>query len=157
MILADTYRTRYYTYYSINIIMMLLLSLFSGTSVVQVSATDADIGLNGKIRYTLSEKDQEEGSFVIDSTSGVIRTNKGLDRESVAVYELEAYAIDRGSPTLSSSVPVIIRIEDINDSPPAFDSDKITLYIPENSPIGEGLVFYFVFFFTFCLWRNCSL
>ncbi|XP_044754021.1 protocadherin-like wing polarity protein stan isoform X2 [Coccinella septempunctata] len=108
-----------------------------GTSVVQVSATDADIGLNGKIRYTLSEKDQEEGSFVIDPTSGVIRTNKGLDRESVAVYELEAYAIDRGSPTLSSSVPVIIRIEDINDSPPAFDSDKIVLYIPENSPIGS--------------------
>ncbi|KAL3270161.1 hypothetical protein HHI36_009218 [Cryptolaemus montrouzieri] len=108
-----------------------------GTSVVQVSATDADVGLNGKIRYTLSEKDQEEGSFVIDPTSGVIRTNKGLDRESVAVYELEAYAIDRGSPTLSSSVPVIIRIEDINDSPPAFDSDKITMYIPENSPIGS--------------------
>ncbi|KAJ8914679.1 hypothetical protein NQ315_017377 [Exocentrus adspersus] len=108
-----------------------------GTSVVQVSATDADIGLNGRIHYTLSEKDQEDGSFVIDPTSGVIRTNKGLDRESVAYYELEAYAIDRGSPTLSSSVPVIIRIEDVNDSPPAFDSDKIILYISENSPIGS--------------------
>lgn len=108
-----------------------------GTSVVQVSATDADVGLNGRIRYSLSEKDMEDGSFVIDPTSGVIRTNKGLDRESVAVYELEAYAIDRGSPTLSSSVPVTIRIEDINDSPPAFDSDKIVLYIPENSPIGS--------------------
>ncbi|XP_049823743.1 protocadherin-like wing polarity protein stan isoform X2 [Aethina tumida] len=108
-----------------------------GTSVVQVSATDADVGLNGRIRYTLSEKDQEDGSFVIDPTSGVIRTNKGLDRESVAFYELEAYAIDRGSPTLSSSVPVTIKIEDINDSPPAFDSDKIVLYIPENSPIGS--------------------
>lgn len=108
-----------------------------GTSVVQVSATDADIGLNGRIRYTLSEKDIEDGSFVIDPTSGVIRTNKGLDRESVAFYELEAFAIDRGSPALSSSVPVKIRIEDINDSPPAFDSDKIVLYIPENSPIGS--------------------
>ncbi|XP_018329600.1 protocadherin-like wing polarity protein stan [Agrilus planipennis] len=108
-----------------------------GTSVVQVSATDADIGLNGRIRYTLSEKDLEDGSFVIDPISGVIRTNKGLDRESVAVYELEAYAIDRGSPSLSSSVPVTIRIEDVNDNPPAFEADKITLYIPENSPIGS--------------------
>ncbi|XP_076265474.1 protocadherin-like wing polarity protein stan isoform X1 [Rhynchophorus ferrugineus] len=108
-----------------------------GTSVVQVAATDADIGLNGRIRYTLSEKDQEDGSFVIDPASGVIRTNKGLDRESVAYYELEAYAIDRGSPTLSSSVPVTIRIEDINDSPPAFESDKIVMYIAENSPIGS--------------------
>lgn len=42
-----------------------------GTSVVQVSAIDADIGLNGRIRYTLSEKDVEDGSFVIDPTSGV--------------------------------------------------------------------------------------
>ncbi|KAK9696737.1 Laminin G domain [Popillia japonica] len=108
-----------------------------GTSVVQVSATDADVGLNGRIRYALSDKDVEEGSFVIDPTSGVIRTNKGLDRESVASYELEAYAIDRGSPVLSSSVPVHIRIEDINDSPPAFETDKIVLYIPENSPKGS--------------------
>ncbi|KAG5887443.1 hypothetical protein JTB14_003294 [Gonioctena quinquepunctata] len=108
-----------------------------GTSVVQVSATDADVGLNGRIHYSLSEKDLEDGSFVIDPTSGVIRTSKGLDRESVAFYELEAYAIDRGSPTLSSSVPVSIKIEDVNDSPPAFDSDKIVLYIPENSPVGS--------------------
>lgn len=42
-----------------------------------------------------------------------------------------------GSPSLTSEVPVIIRIEDINDSPPAFDTDKIILYIPENSPIGS--------------------
>lgn len=95
------------------------------------------MGLNGRIKFMLSEKDQEDGSFVIDPTSGVIRTNKGLDRESVALYELEAIAIDRGSPARSSSVPVHIRIEDVNDSPPAFDTDKITLYIPENSPIGS--------------------
>lgn len=108
-----------------------------GTSVVQVSAIDADVGLNGRIHYSLNEKDQLEGSFIIDPTSGVIRTNKGLDRESVALYELEAYAIDKGSPTLSSSVPVSIRIEDVNDSPPAFDSEKIVFYIAENSPIGS--------------------
>lgn len=108
-----------------------------GTSVVQVSATDPDVGLNSRIRYVLSERDAEDGTFVIDPTSGVIRTNKGLDRESVAVYELKAIAVDRGSPSLSSEVPVKINIEDINDSPPAFESDKIVLYIPENSPVGS--------------------
>lgn len=30
-----------------------------------------------------------------------------------------------------------IRIEDVNDSPPAFESDKLTLYIAENSPVGS--------------------
>lgn len=105
-----------------------------GTSVLQISATDADIDLNGRVRYTLSEGVE---AFVIDPLSGVIRTAKPLDRESVAQYELEAFAIDRGSPPLSGTVIVTVRIEDVNDSPPAFESDKITLYIAENSPIGS--------------------
>ncbi|KAJ8975858.1 hypothetical protein NQ317_015895 [Molorchus minor] len=103
-----------------------------GTSVVQVSATDADVGLNGRIHYTLSEKTKK-----MIQLAALYAQIKVLTENPVAFYELEAYAIDRGSPTLSSSVPVNIRIEDVNDSPPAFDSDKIVLYIPENSPIGS--------------------
>lgn len=34
-------------------------------------------------------------------------------------------------------VPVTIRIEDVNDSPPVFESDKLVMYIAENSPIGS--------------------
>ncbi|XP_066994105.2 protocadherin-like wing polarity protein stan [Anabrus simplex] len=108
-----------------------------GTSVVQISATDADIGLNGRIRYALGQESAADGSFVVDPMSGVIRTAKSLDRESVAQYELIAYAIDRGSPSMSGSVNVTIRVEDVNDSPPAFESDKIVLYIAENSPVGS--------------------
>lgn len=108
-----------------------------GTSVIQVSATDVDIGMNGRIRYSLVEKDIEDASFVIDPSSGVIRTNKGLDRESVAIYHLQAVAKDLGTPSLSSTAEVQIRIEDVNDNPPTFASNRITLYIPENSPVGS--------------------
>ncbi|KAL0891925.1 hypothetical protein ABMA27_015170 [Loxostege sticticalis] len=107
-----------------------------GTSVTQVSATDADVGLNGRVHYELDTKDREEGSFVIDPASGVIRTNKALDRESVATYDLKALAIDGGTPPQSSTVIVHIKVEDINDSPPVFESDCLTFYVPENSPIG---------------------
>ncbi|KAJ8731807.1 hypothetical protein PYW08_014537 [Mythimna loreyi] len=107
-----------------------------GTSVTQVSATDADVGLNGRVHYELEPRDREEGSFVVDPASGVIRTNKALDRESVATYDLKALAIDGGTPALSSTVIVHIKVEDINDSPPVFESDCLTFYIPENSPIG---------------------
>nr|CAD7434483.1 unnamed protein product [Timema monikensis] len=108
-----------------------------GTSVLHISATDADMGLNGRIRYALAADTTSDAAFVVDPTSGVIRTSKSLDRESVANYELTAYAIDRGSPSLSGSVQVLIRIEDVNDSPPAFESDKIVMYIAENSPVGS--------------------
>ncbi|XP_053689361.1 protocadherin-like wing polarity protein stan isoform X2 [Sabethes cyaneus] len=108
-----------------------------GTSVIQIAATDIDMGLNGRVKYTMSSKDVEDGSFIVDPVSGVIRTNKGLDRESIAVYHLTAFATDKGTPTLSSSVEVQIRLDDVNDSPPTFSSDKIILYVPENSPVGS--------------------
>ncbi|XP_063379045.1 protocadherin-like wing polarity protein stan [Cydia fagiglandana] len=107
-----------------------------GTSVTQVSATDADAGLNARVHYELDPKDREEGSFVVDPASGVIRTNKALDRESVATYDLKALAIDGGTPPQSSTVIVHIKVEDINDSPPVFESDCLTFYVAENSPIG---------------------
>ncbi|XP_052128982.1 protocadherin-like wing polarity protein stan isoform X1 [Frankliniella occidentalis] len=109
-----------------------------GTSVAQVTASDADTGLNGRIRYALNPSGAgTDEPFVMDPTSGVIRTNRMLDRESVAVYQLEALAIDRGSPALSSSVIVTIKVEDINDNPPAFESDKLVMYVAENSPVGS--------------------
>ncbi|OWR45133.1 cadherin [Danaus plexippus plexippus] len=110
-----------------------------GTSVTQVGATDADVGLNGRVHYELETRDREEGSFVIDPASGVIRTNKALDRESVAIYDLKALAIDGGTPPQSSTVIVHIKVEDINDSPPVFDSDCLSFYVPENSPIGTTI------------------
>ncbi|KAF7994935.1 hypothetical protein HCN44_004407 [Aphidius gifuensis] len=106
-----------------------------GTAVLRVTASDADMGLNGRVRYTL--EDDGDGAFAIDSTTGTVRTAKQLDRESVSRYNLKAAAVDRGIPALSSIVPIIIKIEDVNDSPPAFESDKIILYIAENSPIGS--------------------
>ncbi|XP_042896981.1 protocadherin-like wing polarity protein stan isoform X2 [Parasteatoda tepidariorum] len=108
-----------------------------GTSVLQIFATDKDLGLNGQIRYTFSGGDNGDGAFRVDPTSGIIRTNRMLDRESVSLYNLVAYGVDRGSPPLSSSVTITIYVEDVNDNPPRFKSDKLKLTIPENSPIGS--------------------
>jgi cadherin EGF LAG seven-pass G-type receptor 1 len=60
-----------------------------------------------------------------------------LDRESISHYDLVALAIDKGSPPLTSTVTISVRVEDVNDSPPVFDSNRIVLYIAENSPIGS--------------------
>ncbi|KAI5754092.1 hypothetical protein M8J77_005676 [Diaphorina citri] len=107
-----------------------------GTSVLQISATDQDMGLNGRVRYALSNGID---AFAIDPTTGVIRSAKQLDRESTAFYDIIALGIDRGTPALTSEVPVSIRILDINDSPPSFDTDKIVLYVAENSPVGSSV------------------
>lgn len=113
-----------------------------GASVIQVSASDRDEEDNRLIKYMLSDKDIKDGSFIIDSSSGVIRTNRGLDRETIAVYHLNVVAYDKGSPSLSTTVEVQIKLDDINDSPPTFPSDRMKFYIKENSPIGStvGLI-----------------
>ncbi|XP_064483474.1 protocadherin-like wing polarity protein stan [Ornithodoros turicata] len=108
-----------------------------GTSVVHVSAADNDLGLNGQIRYTFLGGNDGGGAFGVDPTSGIIRTNRMLDRETLPVYHLVVYAVDRGSPVQSASVPVTVYVEDVNDNPPRFQADRIRLFIPENSPVGS--------------------
>ncbi|XP_033621772.1 cadherin EGF LAG seven-pass G-type receptor 1, partial [Fukomys damarensis] len=108
------------------------------TSVLQVSATDRDSGPNGRLLYTFQGGDDGHGDFYIEPTSGVIRTQRRLDRENVAVYNLRALAVDRGSPAaLSASVEIQVTVLDINDNPPVFERDELELFVEENSPVGS--------------------
>ncbi|XP_058164928.1 cadherin EGF LAG seven-pass G-type receptor 1 isoform X2 [Dasypus novemcinctus] len=108
------------------------------TSVLQLSATDRDSGPNGRLLYTFQGGDDGDGDFYIEPTSGVIRTQRRLDRENVAVYNLRALAVDRGSPApLSASVEVQVAVLDINDNPPVFERDELELLVEENSPVGS--------------------
>ncbi|XP_004775523.2 cadherin EGF LAG seven-pass G-type receptor 1 isoform X1 [Mustela putorius furo] len=108
------------------------------TSVLQVSATDRDSGPNGRLLYTFQGGDDGDGDFYIEPTSGVIRTQRRLDRENVAVYLLRALAVDRGSPApLSASVDIQVNVLDINDNPPVFERDELELFVEENSPVGS--------------------
>ncbi|XP_042553861.1 cadherin EGF LAG seven-pass G-type receptor 1-like [Dipodomys spectabilis] len=108
------------------------------TSVLQVSATDRDSGPNGRLVYTFQGGDDGHGDFYIEPTSGVVRTQRRLDRENVAVYNLRALAVDRGSPApLSASVEIQVTVLDINDNPPVFEKDELALFVEENSPVGS--------------------
>ncbi|XP_069855921.1 cadherin EGF LAG seven-pass G-type receptor 1 isoform X2 [Dipodomys merriami] len=108
------------------------------TSVLQVSATDRDSGPNGRLVYTFQGGDDGHGDFYIEPTSGVVRTQRRLDRENVAVYNLRAVAVDRGSPApLSASVEIQVTVLDINDNPPVFEKDELALFVEENSPVGS--------------------
>ncbi|XP_056293046.1 cadherin EGF LAG seven-pass G-type receptor 2 isoform X1 [Pseudoliparis swirei] len=106
------------------------------TSVVQVSATDRDSGLNGRVFYTFQGGEDGEGDFIIESTSGIVRTLRRLDRENVPVYSLQAFAVDKGVPALKTAVNLQVTILDVNDNPPVFEKDEFDIMVEENSPIG---------------------
>ena len=108
-----------------------------GTSILEILATDKDQNLNGRIMYTFDGGNDGEGAFVVDVYSGIVRTNRPLDRETVPYYELVALAVDRGTPQLSSTVQIMVDVGDINDNPPKFEGETLEYFIKENSPIGS--------------------
>uniref|UniRef100_A0A671YRW7 Cadherin EGF LAG seven-pass G-type receptor 1 n=1 Tax=Sparus aurata TaxID=8175 RepID=A0A671YRW7_SPAAU len=107
------------------------------TSVLQISASDRDSGSNGRVSYTFQGGDDGEGDFIIETYSGIIRTARKLDRENVPVYNLKAFAVDRGVPPLKVAVPIHVVVQDINDNAPVFEKDELFYDVEENSSVGS--------------------
>lgn len=109
-----------------------------GSFVTRILATDSDVGINRKIKYVLLNSSNNH--FKIVTKSGVITLNKPLDREQKALYNLTIKALDLGSPQLSSTVHLLVNVQDINDNPPEFTSKQYHAIIPENEPVDSDVV-----------------
>ncbi|KPL94053.1 neural-cadherin-like protein [Sarcoptes scabiei] len=122
-----------------------------GFSILQVSATDQDIGKNAEIVYTVDRDD-----FVIDS-KGVIRSNKRLDADMNNTYVFTVRATDKGDPPLTGTATVRVYTENKNDEAPKFSQDVYTPNVDENAgpdtlvttvvasdKDGDGILFGFV-------------
>ena len=113
----------------------------SGTGVFDVSATDADLGLNAAITYSLEVVNStSDVPFEIGDTSGAIRTTRMLDREQQAGYLLVVTATDAGTERLSSSVTVSVSVGDQNDSPPVFNPPIYEASVPEDFSVDGTVV-----------------
>ncbi|XP_013857210.1 cadherin EGF LAG seven-pass G-type receptor 3 isoform X3 [Austrofundulus limnaeus] len=107
------------------------------TSVLQISATDRDAHANGRVQYTFQYGEDGDGDFTIEPTSGIVRTFRRLDRESVPFYELTAYAVDRGVPPQRTPVHLQVTVLDVNDNAPVFPADDFEVMVKENSAVGS--------------------
>ncbi|XP_008517904.2 protocadherin beta-8 [Equus przewalskii] len=104
-----------------------------GFVIVTVSATDADIGANGEISYSLLQAPEEiSKTFEINPMTGEIRLKKQLDFESVQSYEVNIEARDAGG--FSGKCTLLTQVMDVNDNAPEVTMSAFTGQIPENSP-----------------------
>ena len=102
--------------------------LQEGTQLVQVMAVDRDEGTNAGIQYSINTSDADN-PFVIDPESGWVELGVGqrLDYESSLLSPNHTYAIivvatdGDGALALTSSVEMLVRVEDVNDNVPIFD------------------------------------
>ncbi|NWV59340.1 PCDGH protein, partial [Malurus elegans] len=103
-----------------------------GSLVLQVLATDADAGSNGKVSYSFDNiPDNVAMLFSIDSESGEIRKAGPLDFEENSKYTFDLEARDGGGFT--DKCEVLIGITDVNDNPPEI---TIFAYVAENNAAG---------------------
>ncbi|XP_057269657.1 protocadherin beta-15-like [Pezoporus wallicus] len=104
-----------------------------------VIATDADMGPNAKVTYSLVPPHLTEhppcSCISVNSENGDVFVLRPLDYEQVKQIEVMVSASDAGSPPLSASVTVYISVVDENDNAP------LVLYpSQDSSPASSELV-----------------
>ncbi|XP_053960463.1 protein dachsous [Anastrepha ludens] len=110
-----------------------------GASVLRIKATDADLGINARLVYSLANETQ--WLFAIDSKTGTITTAGPLDRERQYVYNFFVVATDGGRYNArSASVPVQIVVDDVNDNRPVFERYPFRAQVPALIQPGQMLL-----------------
>ncbi|XP_032929059.1 protocadherin alpha-6-like [Catharus ustulatus] len=106
-------------------------------------ASDADIGANAQLSYTLSpsehfaldlQKTDEDG----ESLFLVLR--KSLDRETIPVHRLVLTATDGGRPSETGTMELLISVVDANDNAPQFNQSVYKVQLPENAERGTLVI-----------------
>uniref|UniRef100_A0A8B9VDJ9 Cadherin domain-containing protein n=1 Tax=Anas zonorhyncha TaxID=75864 RepID=A0A8B9VDJ9_9AVES len=101
-------------------------------------ASDADIGANAQLSYTLSPSEH----FALDMKSSDDRKSlflvltKGLDRESLAEHRLVLTATDGGRPSLTGTVELLVSVLDANDNAPEFNQSVYKVQVMESAAEG---------------------
>ncbi|XP_065656896.1 cadherin-related tumor suppressor isoform X2 [Hydra vulgaris] len=103
--------------------------------IVTVIASDKDSNLNAEIEYKIVSGNNSV--FEIDSKLGILHSKKKLDREETETYIIEVAAVDKGTPSLCTSVFITINVADINDNYPKFENAVYNISVKEN--LGAGL------------------
>ncbi|XP_076875448.1 protocadherin alpha-C2-like isoform X1 [Brachyhypopomus gauderio] len=100
-------------------------------------AQDPDVGTNSVRFYRLSTNEH----FALDSSKPSLKSKhvelvlkKPLDREQTPFHQLILTATDGGSPALTGTAKINVRVLDSNDNNPVFDSSVYKVKLLENSP-----------------------
>ncbi|XP_066533752.1 protocadherin-16 [Hoplias malabaricus] len=108
------------------------------TLVTMLHAIDHDAGSFGHLRYYMVDKSGNgKESFVINQTSGEVRTRYSFDFEKMNMFHFIAVAMDAGNFSATATVQVYVTGEDEYD--PVFTSSHFAFHIPEGAKKGQSI------------------
>ncbi|XP_061881955.1 protocadherin-7 [Entelurus aequoreus] len=97
-----------------------------GTPVLQVRASDRDIGVNGQVEYVFGAATESVRRLLrLDEATGWLSVLHRIDREEVAQLRFTVTARDRGQPPRTDRTTVILAVRDENDNVPVVEIRKI--------------------------------
>ncbi|XP_054073548.1 protocadherin gamma-B5-like [Rissa tridactyla] len=106
-----------------------------GSTVLNVSASDADAGTNARITYGFGKMPAKVlQKFVVEAESGTIRLQEALDFEDTRAFSLAVEARDGGG--LVAHCEVEVEVLDVNDNAPEITVTSVSSPVPEDAPAG---------------------
>ncbi|XP_032559255.1 protocadherin alpha-2-like [Chiroxiphia lanceolata] len=102
-------------------------------------ASDADIGANAQLSYTLSPNEHFSLDIQKSNERNIVPDlvlMKPLDRETMAVHRLLLTASDGGRPSLTGTMELVISVLDANDNAPQFNQSVYKVQLPESAAVG---------------------
>nr|OXU29140.1 hypothetical protein TSAR_006401 [Trichomalopsis sarcophagae] len=105
-----------------------------GTVVEELTATDADSGINAELVYRIQKGGFND--FAVNETSGAVFVSRKLDYDQRNTYHVEVIAFDKGSPSLTGTTTLMINVENSNDKPPYFSPETQRAEVTEDTAIG---------------------
>ena len=132
-----------------------------GYTVIQLEASDPDLGPNAEIEYSFSSvvSNQDREIFNIDRYTGIISVKNKLDYEKKMIHHLSVEAKDSREHPKTAYATVSVQVLDVNDAAPEItityinavqlsEEDKLasvghpkSVLIRENTPIGGEIAF----------------
>uniref|UniRef100_A0A3Q4AKC6 Cadherin domain-containing protein n=1 Tax=Mola mola TaxID=94237 RepID=A0A3Q4AKC6_MOLML len=109
-----------------------------GTTIAMLNIKDADSEKNGQIKCSIGGKLPFKIESSLTNYYNLI-SDQYFDRESVSEYNIMITATDYGSPPLSTSTKLHLKISDVNDNAPLFEKSSYSAYITENNSPGISI------------------
>ncbi|XP_062282151.1 protocadherin alpha-2-like [Scomber scombrus] len=108
------------------------------TSILIVTATDLDEGINGEIVYSFIERGNlnPETVFLINPDTGEITVSGKVDYEENTAYDIRVQARDKGTPSRSVHGKVLVEVIDVNDNIPEIIITSLMSPVKEDAEIG---------------------
>ncbi|XP_027864175.1 protocadherin alpha-3-like isoform X15 [Xiphophorus couchianus] len=113
----------------------------TGTTLLTLSATDLDEGVNGQIVYSFTEgaRLNPEEIFSLNNNSGEIIVKGNIDYEEYQAFEIRVQARDKGSTPRSAHSKVLVEVIDVNDNAPEILVSSLMSPIKEDAEIATAV------------------